>query len=120
MMASFVHHLIFIKLFCLPSAEVGNCSIRKDPPTALGYRDPSASYPSSGYSLYSCTTNDNSVYEVHVIGIYGDSVHNTYEVSVLPRGAVTKPIVLILTSVRTTHWKVHTAVDTLEVVYGVS
>lgn len=108
---------IIINLYNL--AEVGNCSIRKHPPTALGYKDPTRTYRNN-YPLNSCTTNDNSHYEVHLIGIYGDSNYNNYEIYVRPRGLVTKPIILVLTSYETTNWIVDTSVYIQNVLYGVS
>ena len=93
--------------------------IREDPPTALGYKDPTASYPNYGYTLNSCTTADNSQYEVHVIGIYGDRTYNTYEISLRLRGPVDKPVVLVLTSYEATNWKVDTSIDLYKVLYSV-
>lgn len=100
-------------------AEVGNCSIRENPPTALGYKDPKGTYRYS-YQLNSCTTNDNSHYEVHLIGIFGSSNNNNYEIYVRPRGPVTKPIILVLTSYKTTNWIIDTSVYIETVLYGVS
>ena len=101
-------------------AEVGNCVIREEPPTGLGYKDPSATYPNYGYKLNSCTTADNTNYEAHVIGIYGDRTYNIYEVFVRQRGPITKPVILVLTSYITTHWRVDTSVSLHKVLYGVS
>ena len=93
--------------------------IRENPPTSLGYRDPLIQY-NDNTDLYSCTTNDNLQHEVHVIGIYGDECYDTYKVTVLPRGPVTKPIILVLTSYETTHWVVDSSVPLDKVLYGVS
>ncbi|CAG2247103.1 unnamed protein product [Mytilus edulis] len=56
--------------------KVGNCVIREEPQTALGYKDPSDAY-SNHNQLQSCTTNDNSIYELHVIRIFG--IDEVYE-----------------------------------------
>ncbi|KAK3090466.1 hypothetical protein FSP39_012113 [Pinctada imbricata] len=90
---------------CLP--EVGNCSIRKNPVTAIG-RAIKSSRTHSGYELNSCTTNDNSNYEVHVIGMYGSRRNNMVKVNLVERAPVTKPIILILASYEATHWEIQT------------
>ena len=87
--------------------------------TALGYKDPDVTYRYS-YKLNSCTADDNNNTEVHVIGIYGDDCYNNYTITVLPRGPITKPIILVLTSLRKTHWIIDTSVDVEKVLYGVS
>ena len=107
-------------LTCVISAVVGNCSVRENPPTAIGYKDFTVRYQGYEYELNSCTTAYNSVYEVHVVGIYGDDKFNTYEVSVRPRGPVTKPVILVLTSFLTTHWKIDTPINLYRVFYSVS
>ncbi|XP_076078131.1 uncharacterized protein LOC143048363 isoform X1 [Mytilus galloprovincialis] len=93
--------------------EVGNCVIRKEPQTALGYKDPSDTYPYPILELESCTTNDNSVYELHVISIFG--LDEIYEVSIKPRGPVSKPIILVLISCSSVHWRLETPVGLYKV-----
>ncbi|VDI32624.1 Hypothetical predicted protein, partial [Mytilus galloprovincialis] len=104
---------------CFPQKE--NCAILKNPPTAIGYKDPSVKYPwFYDYDLYSCTTNDNPKYEVHVVSI-GSFSENTYEISIVPRGPVIKPIILVLTSdsyYTTTHWMIESPVGINKVLYG--
>ncbi|OPL32859.1 hypothetical protein AM593_09178, partial [Mytilus galloprovincialis] len=104
---------------CFPQKE--NCAILKNPPTAIGYKDPSVKYPwFYDYDLYSCTTNDNPKYEVHVVSI-GSFSENTYEISIVPRGPVIKPIILVLTSdsyYTTTHWMIESSVGINKVLYG--
>lgn len=102
------------------TASVGSCIIRDDPPSAIGFRDPTAKYPKYGYNLESCTTNDNSNYEVHIIEIYGDRLKNIYEIFVVPRGPVNKPIILFLKSYESTKWKIDTSVGIYKVFYTVS
>ena len=103
------------------SVEYGNCTIRKDPPTAIGFRDPFFT-SSLSFDLKSCTTSDNLEYELHVIIISSNvfSVNNTYEVVIRPRGPVTKPIVLVLSSIEIKHWKINTPVYLSKVWYSVS
>lgn len=100
-------------------AQYGNCIIRRNPPTSLGYKDPDMYYRSAS-NLYSCTTRGNSKSEIHVIGIYGSRYENEYMISVLPRGPITKPIILVLVAYYPTYWKINTTVDLEEVLYGVS
>ncbi|CAC5376155.1 unnamed protein product [Mytilus coruscus] len=104
---------------CFP--QKGNCAILKNPPTAIGYKDPSVEYPwYYDYDLYSCTTNDNPQYEVHVVYLSGSFAEDTYEISIVPRGPVVKPIILVLTSdsYYTLHWKIETPVGINKVLYG--
>ncbi|VDI18024.1 Hypothetical predicted protein [Mytilus galloprovincialis] len=97
--------------------KVGNCVIREEPQTALGYKDPSDAY-SNHNQLQSCTTNDNSIYELHVIRIFG--IDEVYEVSVKPRGPVSKPIILVLISYSgsSVHWRLDTPVGLYKVLIG--
>ncbi|CAG2190703.1 unnamed protein product [Mytilus edulis] len=105
---------------CLP--QQGNCAILKNPPTASGYKDPSVKYPGTyDYPLYSCTTNDNPKYEVHVVSLKGNYKEFIYKISIVPRGPVVKPIILVLTSelwTGSTQWMIETPVGINKVLYG--
>lgn len=101
------------------SARYGNCIIRPNPLSALGYRDPSVT--SEYKALYSCTANDNPIFEVHVIAILAsNSLRNEYNIAVVAKGEPTKPIILILTSSAGINWKINSQVGIYKVIYGVS
>ncbi|CAC5376153.1 C6 [Mytilus coruscus] len=85
--------------------------LKKNPP--IKYKKLSVEYPWYNiYDPYSCTTNDNSKYEVYVVNIYANYAENICEIYFVPRGPVVKPIILVLTSDShlTTHWKIETPV----------
>ncbi|XP_061164183.1 uncharacterized protein LOC133173223 [Saccostrea echinata] len=99
------------KYNCYP--EVGNCIIRESPQFALAHVQ-SLKY---GYTLRSCVANDNPHYEVHMIGIYGDS-WSEYKIVIHPRGEVKKPLVLVLSSYHSTSWWIDTSVHIDSIIYG--
>ncbi|VDI32625.1 Hypothetical predicted protein [Mytilus galloprovincialis] len=92
--------------------EVGNCVIREKSQTALGYA-PLESY----LELKSCTTNDNTRYELHVISTFGGP-NDVFEITIKPRGPVIKPIILVLMSDLSIIWKIDTPVGLYKVLYG--
>jgi hypothetical protein len=71
------------------------------------------------YKLRGCITNDNPENEVHMIGIYGGSSTNTYDVVIRPRGKSKKPIILVLSSYSVTTWRIDTTVHLDSIIYGV-
>ncbi|CAG2190704.1 unnamed protein product [Mytilus edulis] len=108
------------------AAQKGTCAILKNPPTSIGYKDPSVKYSLSyDNDLYSCTTNDNPKYEVHVVSlprVFSVEIHE-FEILIVPRGPVVKPIILVLTfsgSYFNSHlvWKIETPVGINKVLYG--
>ncbi|VDH93410.1 Hypothetical predicted protein [Mytilus galloprovincialis] len=81
-------------------------------PIALGYA------PSESYLEHkSCTTSDNSRYELYVINTFGGP-DDLFEITFKPRGLVIKPIILVLVSYWSIIWKINTSVGLYKVLYG--
>ena len=51
-------------------AEIGNCIVRENPPFSPVHVK--TTDLNKGYKSRGCVTNDNTEYEIHMIGIYGD------------------------------------------------
>ncbi|KAJ8308533.1 hypothetical protein KUTeg_013407 [Tegillarca granosa] len=102
---------------CYP--RYGNCIVKPNPLSALGYRDPSVTYGYPDKTLYSCTTNDNQNYEVHIIAIFrSKSYNNKYRISVIAKDKITKPIVIVLASSDAINWEIHSQVGLHKIIYG--
>ena len=98
-----------MNLFLYDTAKVGSCSIQIDPLVAIGDKSKD-SRASGGYSLHSCTANDNPNYEIHVVGIYGDRRNRNMRVRLIKKDDVTKPIIVVLTSNEPTNWNIDSSV----------
>ncbi|XP_035673047.1 E-selectin-like [Branchiostoma floridae] len=100
---------------CFP--VVGSCAIRSGSPTAQAeaFRD------SEPRQTFSCVADDNSQYEVHVLGVYEgvgprsdvrqgntEAAEMNVHVSV---GQVSKPLVLVLSSYEAVNWVLHLPED---------
>ncbi|XP_078602742.1 uncharacterized protein LOC144876860 isoform X1 [Branchiostoma floridae x Branchiostoma japonicum] len=97
---------------CLP--VVGSCAIRRASPTAQA-----AAFQSSvPRETYSCVADDNSLYDVHVLGVY-EGVGQTWPFQQDPVAAAEmdvhvsagkdygKPLVLVLSSYEPVNWVLH-------------
>lgn len=98
--------------FCFTDAP-GNCSIYIDSLIALGSIEP----PVTDQNLYSCINRQNTVFEVHVVSVYGNQ---NYDVSVIPIGQVSKPIILVFASYKPVNWTLNMTVGIYELIFGVS
>lgn len=100
------------------SAVFGNCTIRKNSKLLLDH----IYWTGATFSdMYSCTADDNPVYEVHVVAVHSrNSENQNVNITVKQRGLVTKPIVIVLTSYNLSKWWVLSGVPLYRVITNVS
>ncbi|CAH1258864.1 LRP6 [Branchiostoma lanceolatum] len=99
---------------CLP--VVGSCAVQRNSPTAQAEAVQVSIFEPG--PTFSCVTDDNSQYDVHVLAVYegirsrwwGSQQNNTEapEVDVhVIAGQVSKPVVLVLSSYEAVNWMLH-------------
>lgn len=102
---------ILIAIFLLWIAIVGSCHIQNQGSDAVA----TARFSGNLRSTSSCVANDNSDYEVHIIGNYegnghtGFRIHNTGYTNLYMTitGSSSRPLILVLSSYEPIQWTLH-------------